>query len=60
MGGGVGVNIKLIPTVVPLLSTLVSLYINPIDPRYDVDAHILFNWRYNDAATKDAIENVEK
>ena len=44
---------KLVPTVGPLLRTLVSICVNPIDPSRDVAVWVSFDWRCNDYDTDD-------
>ena len=44
----IGVNMKLVSTVVPLLCILPRLCVVPIDARCKITLQVSFNWRCND------------
>ena len=47
----------MVTNAVPLLRTLVRICVGPINPRRDVVVRISFDWRCNNDAKYNAIEN---
>ena len=63
MGGwrqGIGENRNLVPTVGHLRSTPVRLCVDTIDPRRNVNMHVLFIWRCYIEANENNIDSIKK
>ena len=47
----------LVPNIDPLLQTPAKLCVNPIDTSHDIDVLVSFNWKRNDNANDNDIDN---